>query len=1034
MLPYVFSGWLSTDASESAERLLDDIFQSGLGHFSEKRRHRYATIKDEFMLTIQKLILGLILLMPVPGLCAELRYALEVHIDPSRNIIAGTARLSSPHDREVTLAIENLGNLTVHSGKVITQSDDTMVVNVTDDSETHLSFQVIPGNMTGSFLDVEHVFLTGHWYPRPSSLAEYQLTLKIPREFVAVSEADTILREQSGSMATYRFDFHHPVDAIHLAASSRFTVRRDYFQGIEIETYFFKEDAGLAETYLRHAVTYLQKYQARLTPYPFRRFAIVENILPTGISLPTFTLLGRDVVRLPFIVSTSLGHEILHQWFGNGVYIDSTHGNWAEGLTTYLSDHETAAGEGRDVDYRKQIMVEYEAYHRPETVIPLGAFQYRRSRSDGVIGYGKAAMFFHELQNRLGPERFLTALKDFIHENLFRRASWRDLQASFEKTAGTPLGEIFAVWLNRTDIPVLGIENARLSMNRGGLHLTFDLLREADPPPLTLPISIYTGDKVSVRVMDGISSGTIDMPLSTVPSRVVLDDQYHVMRHLTEPETPPVLAALLGNPEIVAVIPPEKRDSFQPLMEALGIPGITYMTADKTALTELGERNLLIAGSSSALSQRLFGKMDPPEAGVRIRVFKNPFHANQRILVADVASKSEAESIRKKLRHYGKYSDLAFNRGRNIRKEITHAQDGILIIEPAPSVAVVPDELPTLDGLIPELLDKRVVFVGEQHNRFEHHINQLHIIQRFHMAGYDFGVGMEMFKKPFQGIIDAYLADEIDEQTFLNQTHYFKEWGYDFRLYKPIVDFIKKNRIPLIALNLPERITRQVSRSGIEMLDPADRNLIPESLDFSDTRYAHDLRGVFALHNGQEALENFNYFYQAQVVWDETMAETAFRFLREFPRRKLIVLAGNGHLRYHYGIPERLQRRIKISSATVLQDEALERGIADYVLQTARIEGAQSPKLGVAVEDTEAGLQVKSVVDKSPAQMSGLKKDDLITRFNHVDIHSLADLRYGLFTADPGRVYPLQIKRDSLILDMEIELFDFSRLSPHGAK
>ncbi|MBW2513486.1 MAG: ChaN family lipoprotein, partial [Deltaproteobacteria bacterium] len=548
------------------------------------------------------------------------------------------------------------------------------------------------------------------------------------------------------------------------------------------------------------------------------------------------------------------------------------------------------------------------------------------------------------------------------------------------------------------------------------------------------PISIYTGDKVSVKIMGGLSSGSIDLPLAALPSRVVLDEQYHVMRHLTEPETPPVLAALLGDPEIVAVIPPEKRDSFQPLMEALGIPDIAFTTADKTFPTELGERNLLIADSSSNLSKRLFGEMDPPGAGVRLRVFKNPFHANQRILVADVANKAEAEAIQQKLRHYGKYSDLAFNQGRNIRKEIAHAQNGILIIEPAPSVAVVPDQLPSLDRLIPELLDKRVVFVGEQHNRFEHHINQLHIIQQFHMAGFDFGVGMEMFKKPFQGIIDAYLADEIDERTFLNQTRYFEEWGYDYHLYKPIVDFIKKNRIPLIALNLPERITRQVSRSGIETLDPADKNLIPESLDFSDTRYARDLREVFALHNAHEALEDFNYFYQAQVLWDETMADTAFQFLREFPQRKLIVLAGNGHLRYRYGIPKRLQRRITTSSAMVLQDEALERDIADYVLQTTRIEGARSPKLGVAVEDTEAGLQVKSVADNSPAQTSGLEKNDIITRLNHIDIHSLADLRYGLFTTDPGRIYPLQIMRDGHILDKEVDLFDFPPLSPHGAK
>ena len=383
--------------------------------------------KGNFMLTIQKLILGLILLIPVPGFCTNLQYTLDVDIDPARLVISGTAYISSQNDGELTLGIENLRNLIVHSGKIITQSEKTMVLNMTKGVESRISFQVSLSDMTGSFMDAEHVFLSDHWYPLPSSLAKYQLNLRVPHNFIAVSEADVTHREQSGSIATYTFHFQHPVEAVHIAASSRFTVQRDYYRGIEIETYFFKEDAGLAETYIRHAIAYLQQFQELLTFYPYRRFAIVENILPTGISLPTFTLLGRDVIRLPFIVKTSLGHEILHQWFGNSVYVDTRYGNWAEGLTTYLADHDTAAGDGQDIAYRKQIMVDHEAYVQPETAIPLRAFKYRRNRSESVIGYGKAAMFFHALHNRLGKDRFHEVLRNFVHQHLFRRASWQDI-------------------------------------------------------------------------------------------------------------------------------------------------------------------------------------------------------------------------------------------------------------------------------------------------------------------------------------------------------------------------------------------------------------------------------------------------------------------------------------------------------------------------------------------------------------------------------------------------------------------------------
>ena len=751
--------------------------------------------------------------------------------------------------------------------------------------------------------------------------------------------------------------------------------------------------------------------------------------------MPTFTLLGQDVIRLPFIVKTSLGHEVLHQWLGNAVYIDSTYGNWAEGLTAYLADHATAAGKALDKAYRKQIMVDYEAYVRPESVIPLSAFNYRGNRSESVIGYGQAAMFFHALQNRLGKDRFQNALQNFVFQHLFRSASWRDLQASFEAVAGFSLQETFDDWLNRTDIPVLDIQNAHLLVDKGKLHLTFDLHREPDPFPLTLPVSIYTDGSPSVTSIHvAASAKSIDLPLAALPSKVVLDESYHIMRHLTEAETPPVLAAILGSPELLAVISTEQRDNYRPLIDALGISNITYMSPDEVNIADLDEQNLLIAGSNSKLSKMLFGKVDVPETGLRLRIFKNPFHTSKRILLADVANKTESEAIRQKLRHYGPYSDLAFTRGRNTLKEITDAENGILVFERTSPKAVIPDQIPTLDSILPDLLEKRVVFFGEQHHRFEHHVNQLYLIQQFHKAGHDFGVGMEMFKKPFQDIIDAYLSDQIDEQSFIKQTRYFEEWGYDYQLYKPIVDFIKKHHIPLIALNLPEKITRQVSRSGMDMLDPADKGLIPESLDFSDKRYVQDLREVFALHSDQAALEDFNFFYQAQVLWDETMAETAYQFLGKAPDRKLIVLAGNGHLRYRYGIPKRLHRRTMASSAVILQDEALESGIADYVLQTTAIEGTRSPKLGVAIEQKDASLLVKSVVERSPAQRAGLVHGDILLEFNRFALASLSDLRWALYAAEPRGTYPLKIDRNSVILEKEIQLFDVSHLSRHGDK
>ena len=181
--------------------------------------------------------------------------------------------------------------------------------------------------------------MTGGWYPRVNRMCRYRLTANLPRGYEAVSEAETIQAVEREGRTEFSFSFPHPLDSLSFIASPQYRITRDHFQGIEIFAYFSPEDGEIAKTYLEHTKRYLKLYEGLIGKFPYTRFSVVENFFPTGYSLPTYTLLGQDVVRLPFIVETSLGHEILHQWFGDSVYIDYAGGNWAEGLTTYLSDH-----------------------------------------------------------------------------------------------------------------------------------------------------------------------------------------------------------------------------------------------------------------------------------------------------------------------------------------------------------------------------------------------------------------------------------------------------------------------------------------------------------------------------------------------------------------------------------------------------------------------------------------------------------------------------------------------------------------------
>lgn len=222
---------------------------------------------------------------------------------------------------------------------------------------------------------------------------------------------------------------------------------------------------------------------------------------------------------------------------------------------------------------------------------------------------------------------------------------------------------------------------------------------------------------------------------------------------------------------------------------------------------------------------------------------------------------------------------------------------------------LTPEAIQDTARLAPLLVD--VVYLGEKHDSAEDHAAQLDIIQALHAEDPNLAIGMEMFQRPFQPVLDRYLAGEITEAELVAQTEYEQRWGFPWELYAPIVHFAKDQGIPLLALNAPAEVTRQVAREGLESLQEQDFRYIPplEDIDTSSEDYQAFVMAAFGAH-GSHGNFNFDNFFAAQVVWDETMAATVAEFKQDSPQTRVVVLAGGGHVMYGYGIPSRVARRL----------------------------------------------------------------------------------------------------------------------------
>ncbi len=239
----------------------------------------------------------------------------------------------------------------------------------------------------------------------------------------------------------------------------------------------------------------------------------------------------------------------------------------------------------------------------------------------------------------------------------------------------------------------------------------------------------------------------------------------------------------------------------------------------------------------------------------------------------------------------------------------------------------------SFEQLIEDLGRVRIVYVGEQHTLPAHHTIQLEVLRALQKIHPDLIVGMEMFDHTYQEVLDQWSAGQLAMDVFLEKVHWYANWRYSHRLYAEILEFIKEKKLRLVALNLPPHIPPKIRVGGIDHLSAEDRRHLPAHVDTSRADHKAYVEGIYRQHHAAQHYK-FDYFYQAQCVWEDTMAEAIARNLDD---RVMVVLAGNGHIVEKFGIPDRAFRRTRAPYRTIYPVSAgqtVKWSLADYLWVT----------------------------------------------------------------------------------------------------
>ena len=453
---------------------------------------------------------------------------------------------------------------------------------------------------TSGLIDARGVFLAAStlWYPQVSGYPylTYSMQVELPPGWSSVSQGKRESRQGSNKQTRERWVIDKPQEEIYLVAAQFSEYEREVkrSQGpIKAQVFLRKPDQKLAEKYLDATAGYLQMYEQLLGPYAYSKFALVENFWETGFGMPSFTLLGSRVIRLPFIINSSYPHEILHNWWGNGVYVDFARGNWSEGLTAYLADHLIKEQQGQAVDYRQQSLQKYRDYAAENRDFPLSQFRGRHSSSTEAVGYGKTLMLFHMLRKKLGDDVFARALQTLYRDYRFRTASFDDVRQVFERVSGEPLKRFFAQWVERTGAPQLVLKATRVEQDAGRYRLTFTLqqTQSGEPYHLEVPIAVSLKDQRQAQefvVHMTAREKTVEVDLPTPPIRIDVDPGFDLFRKLAIEETPPAFTQVFGAKELLVVLPGRARGDLQSAWQAFA-RDVAHMGPEKVSIVTDGE-------------------------------------------------------------------------------------------------------------------------------------------------------------------------------------------------------------------------------------------------------------------------------------------------------------------------------------------------------------------------------------------------------------------------------------------------------------
>ena len=226
---------------------------------------------------------------------------------------------------------------------------------------------------------------------------------------------------------------------------------------VEVRVYFRPEQRAFAERHLAAGIGAIEQFSVLFVPYPWARMSIIDPPAGAdgagGMEYPTLVTTGGDSALMPegmYLPEFVTVHEVGHNWFQGVLASNEVDEAWLdEGMNQYADGLVMNALYGEEtgiIDWAGMYASYYafgqavtQAFSDVPDPIAQRSYQFVDFRGYGTATYYKTASLMRTLENVVGSERFLAALRAYAEKNAFAHPREADLVAALERELGSDL-------------------------------------------------------------------------------------------------------------------------------------------------------------------------------------------------------------------------------------------------------------------------------------------------------------------------------------------------------------------------------------------------------------------------------------------------------------------------------------------------------------------------------------------------------------------------------------------------------------------